>query len=82
LYFLENHPNDMDMRNILETSFCDENCLGRLLTSIRESGAIELSLNEARTYVHKGLEVLTKLPESQERKALEDLACYIIDREI
>jgi geranylgeranyl pyrophosphate synthase len=82
LYFLENHPNDMDMRNILETSFCDENCLGRLLTSIRESGAIEQSLNEARTFVHKGLEVLTKLPESQERKALEDLACYIIDREI
>jgi len=53
-----------------------------LLTSIRESGAIELSLNEARNSVQKGLDVLMKLPESQERKALEDLACYIIDREI
>jgi geranylgeranyl pyrophosphate synthase len=82
LYFLDNHPNDLDMRNILESSFCDEDCLGRLLTSIRESGAIELSLNEARNSVHKGLDVLMKLPESQERKALEDLACFIIDREI
>jgi geranylgeranyl pyrophosphate synthase len=82
LYFLENHPDDLDMKNILESSFCDENCLGRLLTSIRESGAIELSLNEARTSVHKGLDALMKLPESQERKALEDLACFIIDREI
>ena len=82
LYFLENHPDDMDMKNILESSFCDEDCLGRLLTSIRESGAIELSLDEARNSVQKGLDVLMKLPESQERKALEDLACYIIDRDI
>ena len=82
LYFLENHPDDMDMKNILESSFCDEDCLGRLLTSIRESGAIELSLDEARNSVQKGLDVLMKLPESQERKALEDLARYIIDRDI
>jgi len=82
LYYLENHPNDLDMRNILESNFCDENCLGRLLTSIKESGAIELSFTEARQSVQRGLDVLMKLPESLERKALEDLASYIIDREI
>jgi len=82
LYYLENHPNDMDMRNILESSFCDENCLGRLLESIRESGAIKLSHNEARQSVQRGLEVLLELPDSCERKALEDLASYIVDREI
>src|SRR4030066_320502 len=73
LYYLENHPNDMDMRNILESSFCDENCLGRLLSSIKESGAIKLSFTEARQSVQRGLDVLMKLPESLERKALEDL---------
>jgi geranylgeranyl pyrophosphate synthase len=82
LYYLENNPDDMDMRNILESSFCDEDCLGRLLTSIRDSGAIEQSLNEARQSIQKGLDMLMMLPESQERKALEELACYIIDREI
>ena len=82
LYYLENHPNDEDMRNILESNFCDENCLGRLLDSIRESGAIKLSLDEARQSVQKGLDALTKLPDSDERKALEDLASYIVDREI
>lgn len=82
LYYLEIHPNDLDMRNILDSNFCDENCLGRLLTSIRESGAIESSLKEARQSVQRGLDVLGKLPESQERIALEDLARYIIDREI
>jgi geranylgeranyl pyrophosphate synthase len=82
LYYLEHHPNDTDMVNILESSFCDENCLTRLLTSIRESGAIKLSHDEARQSVERGLDGLTKLPDSNERRALEDLATYIVNREI
>jgi geranylgeranyl pyrophosphate synthase len=82
LYYLENYPSDIDLRNILESSFCDENCLSRLLVSIRESGVIKLSHDEARQYVQKGLDELTKLPESNERKALADLAAYIVNREI
>jgi geranylgeranyl pyrophosphate synthase len=82
LYYLENHPNDLDMRNILESSFCDENCLGRLLDSIRESGAIRLSFQEANQSVQRGLVALRQLPDSRERNALEDLASYIVDREI
>ena len=72
----------MDMKKILESNFCDENCLNRLLISIRESGAIKLSHDEARQYVEKGLISLMKLPDSKERKALEDLAAYIVNREI
>lgn len=82
LYYLEDNPSDADMRNILESNFCDENCLNRLIASIRESGAIQQSHDEARQYVQKGLDGLMKLPESRERKALEELAVYIVDREI
>lgn len=82
LYYLENHPDDIDMKVILESNFCDENCINRLLTSIRESGAIESSFDEARRSVEKGLLALSNLPYSDERKALEDLSTYIIDREI
>jgi geranylgeranyl pyrophosphate synthase len=82
LYYLESHPSDTDMQSILESNFCDENCLNRLLISIREGGAIQQSHNEARRYVQKGLDGLAKLPQSRERKALEDLAMYIVDREI
>jgi geranylgeranyl pyrophosphate synthase len=81
LYYLENNPGDTDMRKILESNFCDETCLSSLLISIRESGAIKMSNDEAHKYVDKGLEVLLKLPESKERKALEDLASYIVDRD-
>lgn len=82
LYYLENNPGDTDMKKILESNFCDENCLNRLLVSIRESGAIKLSHDEARQYVEKGLNLLMKMPETKERKALEDLAAYIVNREI
>lgn len=82
LYYLENQPDDLDMKNILESSFCDEDCLGRLLKSIRESGAIKQSFDEARNSVQSGLNALKALPLSEERKALEELASYIVDREI
>jgi len=82
LYYLENHPADVDMKNILDTNFCDEDCLGRLLSSIRESGAIKSSHEEARQSVQRGLDSLLELPETEERKALEELAQYIVDRDI
>ncbi len=82
LYYLENHPNDDDMKNILESNFCDELCLGRLLDSIRESGSIQQSFNEARQCIYRGTIAIRKLPESVERRALEGLADYIISREI
>ena len=82
LYYLENHPKDLDMGAILESNFCDEDCLGRLLASIIDSGAIKQSHEEARQSVQRGLGVLRGLPETEERKALEDLAEYIVDREI
>ncbi len=82
LYYLESHPHDEDMRSILESNFCDENCLGRLLVSIKDSGAIKLAHEEARQSVQRGLDVLVQLPTTDERKALEDLAAYIVDREI
>jgi geranylgeranyl pyrophosphate synthase len=82
LYYLDYKPDDLDMKSILESSFCDEDCLGRLLESIRSSGAINQSLSEARQSVERGLNALRCLPETQERKALEALALYITDREI
>ncbi len=82
LYYLEDNPSDTDMRQILDTSFCDENCLNRLLLSIKASGAIDQSLAEARQYCRKALDVLTRLPDTSERSALEDLADYIVDRDI
>lgn len=82
LYYWEEHPDDPDLRLIAKSEFCGEECIGRLLTAIRRSGAIQRSLEEARQAVQRGLALLYELPEGAERRALEELACYIVEREI
>jgi geranylgeranyl pyrophosphate synthase len=82
LYYLESHLQDVEMKSILENNFCDEDCLGRLLVSIRQSGAIDSAFSEAKQYVKIGLDQLLKLPDNSERQALEELASYIVEREI
>ena len=80
LYYVETYPEDQDMKTILESSICDEECMARLLTSIRQSGAIQQALNIARQYIDRGLDSLKGLPDCQERHALEKLALYIVHR--
>lgn len=58
LYYVETYPEDQDMKTILDSSICDEECMARLLTSIRQSGAIQQALNIARQYVDRGLDFL------------------------
>lgn len=82
LYYMESHPEDADIEAILHSNFCDEGCIERVLTSIRSSGAIQQSLQEARQAVERGLVALHNLPETRERHALIDLAHYIVAREI
>lgn len=82
IYYLEANPNDPDIETILHSNFCDEACLERVLDSIRSSGAIQKSLQEAKQAVQRGLVTLGNFSESRERKALEDLAQYIVSREI
>lgn len=82
LYYIEMHPEDQEIQSILKSNFCDESCLERVLNSIRASGAIQYSLQEAREAVTRGINSLNNLPPSAERQALTDLAHYIISREI
>jgi geranylgeranyl pyrophosphate synthase len=80
LYYLEAHPQDGDLRSILNSDHCDEPCLERLIKAIRASGAIEQTFAEARQYVQRGLAALGALPDRPQRQALADLAQYIVQR--
>jgi geranylgeranyl pyrophosphate synthase len=82
LYYLESHPDDADMKVILSSNFCDEACLARMVEAIRSSGAIQQSMNEAKQAVERGLVALYNLPECRERQALDDLAHYIVRRDL
>lgn len=82
IYYLESHPDDGDIQSIMSSNFCDEQCLTRLLEAIRKSGAIQQAMKEAQQAVERGIIALSNLPDCSERHALEDLAHYIVSREI
>ena len=82
IYYLESNPKEQYLQEMLESNFYDEERIGKILAAIRNSGAIQKSLDEANLAIERGLQALKKLPETPERWALEDLAHYIVAREI
>jgi geranylgeranyl pyrophosphate synthase len=80
LCYLEGHPEDPDMKAFLNGSHYDQERVARLVEAIRQSGATEQALDEARQFVQRGVDALSDLPPGTERQALEDLAFYIVER--
>jgi geranylgeranyl pyrophosphate synthase len=80
IYYFEMHPDDENIKLLLSGNHYDDIGLNRLVNEIRRSGAIEMSISEATTYVERGLVALECLPFTIERQALEDLAEFIVRR--
>ncbi len=83
LCYLEANP-DTPLAQPIRNGKCQENReqLDRLVEEIRHSPAIEAAMAEACQYIQKGLDLLRELPDLPEVKALEELARYIVQREI
>jgi geranylgeranyl pyrophosphate synthase len=85
LVFIENNPEDSNAQSLMNGD-CEilenDEQLEHMISSIRNSGAIEKSFDEARIFVERGLLELKKQPACKERDALELLAQYIIRRKI
>jgi geranylgeranyl pyrophosphate synthase len=79
IYYLESHPDNPDFQTIINKTAQQEN-LENLVKSIRNSKAIEQSLDEARNFAEQAAMEIKRLPECRERQALEDLANFIVDR--
>lgn len=82
LIYNEIKPNDADFKRALNGGNGDDELMTRLVSAIRNSGAIEKALAHAKEYVRRGLAILNEMPESPERIAMEELALYIVDREL
>ena len=84
LLYLDMFPDDEDMKLVLEQEDEDneDERITRLVSAIRESGAITAALNEASEYIQRGLDALNGIPESEERLALERMASYVVDRQL
>jgi len=83
LYYIEEHPEDAFVQQILEGNcphYDDE--INALVDRIRHSHAIEQSIAEADRYSNEAFQCLQKLPDCAERNHLEELTLYITRREL
>jgi len=82
IYFAEANPRNVDVLSLPEGGWKDTARVQRLVDAIRQSRAIEQSLEEARQAVRRALSSLEDAPASPEKDALEDLANFIVDRKV
>jgi len=82
IYYAETHPYDPDVLCLTGGCYTETERMERLVQSIRESDATARSMKEAQVYIQKARQILGTAPDGQERRALEDLTSYIVDRNI
>jgi geranylgeranyl pyrophosphate synthase len=82
IYFAEANPDDEDVLSLPEDGWKETERVQRLVDNIRQSSAIQQSMDEARQAIRRALKSLEDAPASPEREALENLAKFIVDRKI
>lgn len=83
ILYAEVAPDDPAIR-ILKAGEClkTQKAVTRLVASVKKSGSIQRAFLEAKEMVEVGVKTITKLPLSPERLALEELAYFIVEREV
>jgi geranylgeranyl pyrophosphate synthase len=82
IFYYESDPTNVDLQPVLDGYIYDENRLARLTTAIRQSDAIEKSIETANGFIDRALDLLDDLPATEERQALQNLAEYIVQRQL
>ena len=81
IYYAEAYPGDENLIAYLN-GFAGDVEMNLLVESIRNSGAIQNAMDEARAFAERGIKAIVDLPDNKEQRALIELANYIVDREI
>lgn len=82
ILYSEAHPNDPDLRKLLVAKDGDHHAVSRLISSVRKSDAIEVSLCEARSLIAQGQSSLEKIPYSTYVESLSALAESVVERKL
>lgn len=82
LFYHEAHPDDPDMARLLSENYLSEELIIRLVEAIRQSGAIQQSLEVAQGYITQSRKWLEFMPDNPQRRALDELARYIVARDL
>lgn len=83
LYYLEDHSEAYSTLELMgEETNMDRPEMDQFIAEVRQSSAIERSIQTARDYVEDSKEILAEFPDTQEKRSLSDLADYILRRTV
>ncbi len=81
LCYLDAHPDDADLQAVLRGVHVPNEQMEALIGRIRGSEAIARAAADARRWAAQAVARLAIFPQSPQKRALEDLAEYIVDRD-
>ncbi len=82
IYYAEASPEDPDVKSLTDGGWANHERMSRLVESIRKTDAVSRAMGEARQHVDRALGTLERFDAGPEREALENLAKFIIDRNV
>jgi geranylgeranyl pyrophosphate synthase len=83
LYYIDKYPKDANVAILLKGKYSSEpKAMVQLVQSIRSSECVKLALGDAKIMVEDAIQLLKDMPDGDEKRALEELAYYIVDRNI
>jgi geranylgeranyl pyrophosphate synthase len=82
LIYLERYPDDRDVAALLNGRSGDGERVDRVVQVVRASGAIGQALDEAKAYIARAKGALSPMPANEYRRALYELADYIVNRSL
>ena len=80
IYFLEAHPGDETVTRVLSSRDEGDDEVRAAVEMIKESGAIESSIAEAKRFAARSRDALFILPHNDYRQAMLDLADFVVER--
>jgi geranylgeranyl pyrophosphate synthase len=75
-------PDDPDLASVINSNRREGGAIDRLVGNIRQSGAIQQSMEIADSHIQRALDTLEEMPDNPERHALQELAGYIVQRSL
>ncbi len=82
IYYAEAFPADEDIKSLSDGGWGNQDRMARLVESIRKTDSVQKAVNEAKTHVGLALRTLEGFETSPEREALENLAKFIVERNV
>jgi geranylgeranyl pyrophosphate synthase len=82
IYYAEANPNDPDVLSLPNGGWTNTENMTRLVDNIRMSNSSEQAMLEADQHIERALDRLNAMEPCAEREALENLARYIVDRNV